>query len=99
MDTALVRSRPKISVRSASTKRRRPSPYEVELAVQTRIAWAGDYADRKGLEETPERVFAAHGPVFAGYREAPVAVLATPFEGTAAYDERIAIPESGANGS
>lgn len=91
MDTAVVGSRPENSVRSSSTMRRRPSQSEAELAVRTLIEWAGDDPDREGLKGTPERVVRAYEEFFAGYREDPVALLATTFEETAAYDEMIVL--------
>ncbi len=91
MDTAVVGSRPANSIRSASTMRRRPSQSEAEAAVRTLIEWAGDDPDREGLKGTPERVVRAYEEFFAGYREDPVALLATTFEETAAYDEMIVL--------
>ena len=91
MDTAVVGSRPENSVRSASTIRRRPSQSEAELAVRTLIEWAGADPDREGLKGTPERVVRAYEEFFAGYRDDPVALLATTFEETAAYDEMIVL--------
>jgi GTP cyclohydrolase IA len=91
MDTAVVGSRPEYSVRSASTMRRWPSQSEAELAVRTLNEWAGDDPDREGLKGTPERVVRAYEEFFAGYRDDPVALLATTFEETAAYDEMIVL--------
>lgn len=91
MDTAVVGNRPENSGRSASTMRRRPSQSEAEAAVRTLIEWAGDDPDREGLKGTPERVVRAYEEFFAGYRDDPVALLATTFEETAAYDEMIVL--------
>jgi len=91
MDTAMLGSRPENSVRSASTARPRPSRSAAEAAVRTLIEWAGDDPDREGLAGTPERVVRAYEEFFAGYREDPVALLATTFEQTAAYDEMIVL--------
>jgi len=91
MDTAVFGSQPENSVRSASTTRPRPSRSEAEAAVRTLIEWAGDDPDREGLAGTPERVVRAYEEFFAGYREDPVALLATTFEQTAAYDEMIVL--------
>ena len=71
--------------------RRRPSQAEAEAAVRTLIEWAGDDPDREGLAGTPERVVRAYEEFFAGYNEDPVAVLATTFEETPAYDEMIVL--------
>ena len=89
MDTAMVGGWPKSTARSASTIHRRPSRAEAEAAVRTLIEWAGDDPDREGLTGTPERVVRAYEEFFAGYHEDPVALLATTFEETAAYDEVI----------
>ena len=59
--------------------------------MRTLIEWAGDDPDREGLTGTPERVVRAYEEFFAGYNEDPVALLATTFEETAAYDEMIVL--------
>ena len=51
------------------------SPREVEAAVRTLIAWAGDDPDREGLAGTPMRVAEAFTEYFRGYREDPHAWL------------------------
>ena len=99
MDAAVVGSRPKESVFTSSGGRRRPSRSDAEAAARTLIEWAGDDPDREGLVGTPERVVRAYEEFFAGYNEDPVALLATTFEETAAYDEMIGSPRSGSNGS
>ncbi len=91
MDTAVVGSRPTKSVLTNSGGRRRPSQAEAEAAVRTLIEWAGDDPDREGLAGTPERVVRAYEEFFAGYNEDPVALLATTFEETTAYDEMIVL--------
>ncbi len=91
MDSAVFQTRPSISSRIKSGARRRPSRTEAEAAVRTLIEWAGDDPDREGLKETPERVVRAYEEFFAGYDEDPVALLATTFEETAAYDEMIVL--------
>ena len=91
MDTALVGPRPTESGPSHADGRRRPSQAEAESAIRTLIEWAGDDPDREGLKGTPERVARAYEEFFAGYREDPVALLATTFEETAAYDEMIVL--------
>ena len=53
----------------------RPSRAEVEQAVRTLIAWAGDDPERPGLQSTPYRVAEAFGELFAGYRADPVSLL------------------------
>ena len=91
MDTAVVAGRPTESVLTNSGGRRRPSQAEAEAAVRTLIEWAGDDPDREGLTGTPERVVRAYEEFFAGYNDDPVALLATTFEETAAYDEMIVL--------
>ena len=51
------------------------APADVEAAVRTLIAWAGDDPDRPGLARTPTRVAAAYGELFAGYRANPARLL------------------------
>ena len=91
MDTAVVGSPPTQTVLTNSGGRRRPSRSDAEAAVRTLIEWAGDDPDREGLAGTPERVVRAYGEFFAGYHEDPVALLATTFEETAAYDGMIVL--------
>ena len=91
MDTAVVGSGPMESVLTNSGERRRTSQSEAETAVRTLIEWAGDDPDREGLIDTPERVVRSYDEFFAGYNEDPVALLATTFEETAAYDEMIVL--------
>ena len=91
MDTAAVGSRPTESVLPNSGGHRRPcqAKAEAEAAVRPPVEWAGEDPDREGLAGTPERVVRAYEEFVAGYNEDPVALLATTFEGTAAYDEMI----------
>ena len=91
MDTAVVGSPPAQTGLTNSDGRRRPSRSEAEAAVRTLIEWAGDDPDREGLAGTPERVVRAYGEFFAGYHEDPVALLATTFDETAAYDGMIVL--------
>ena len=51
------------------------SQQQVEEAVRTLIAWAGDDPDREGLHGTPMRVAEAFGEYFRGYREDALAWL------------------------
>ena len=91
MDTAIAGARPAKSASADDRARRRPSRTEAEAAVRTLIEWAGDDPDREGLTGTPGRVARAYEEFFAGYDEDPVALLATTFEETAAYDEMIVL--------
>jgi GTP cyclohydrolase I len=67
----------------------RPSPVEIERAVRTLIAAAGDDPDREGLAETPARVARAYGEWFAGYRVDPAALLERTFGEAEDYEETI----------
>ncbi len=91
MDVVVGEIRSTEPMLESSRGRRRPSRSEAEAAVRTLIEWAGDDPDREGLTGTPGRVARAYEEFFAGYREDPVAVLATTFEETAAYDEMIVL--------
>jgi len=53
----------------------RPDRAEVEQAVRTLIAWAGDDPKRPGLQSTPQRVAEAFGELFSGYGADPVRLL------------------------
>ncbi len=89
MDGVVAESRPTGSIRSKLYVSKRPKQSEAEAAVRTLIEWAGDDPDREGLRGTPERVVRAYEEFFAGYREDPIALLATTFVETAACDEVI----------
>jgi GTP cyclohydrolase I len=67
----------------------RPSTHQVEAAVRTLIAAAGDDPDREGLAETPARVARAYGEWFAGYRIDARALLARTFGEAKGYEETI----------
>jgi len=75
----------------AAECRPRPSLEEVERAVRTLIAWAGDDPEREGLLETPNRVARAYQEFFSGYAEDPVAVLDKSFEEMDGYDEMVLV--------
>src|SRR5688500_9468930 len=53
----------------------RPSHAQIEQAVRTLIAAAGDDPSREGLLETPARVARAYREWFAGYAVDPRALL------------------------
>ena len=71
------------------TDPRRPSRYEVERAVRTLIAAAGDDPDREGLLDTPARVARAYGEWFAGYETDPRALLERVFSEAEDYEETV----------
>jgi GTP cyclohydrolase I len=68
---------------------RRPGRREIEQAVRTLIAAAGDDPRREGLAETPARVARAYGEWFAGYGVDPAALLERTFGEAEDYDETI----------
>lgn len=67
----------------------RPGQTEIEAAVRTLIAAAGDDPAREGLVETPARVARAYREWFAGYRIDPQQLLNRTFGEAAGYDETI----------
>ena len=91
MDSEVVEHGTSAPSRTGSEARRRPRRSVAEAAVRTLIEWAGDDPDREGLKRTPERVVKAYEEFFAGYAEDPVALLATTFEKTAAYDQMVVL--------
>ena len=91
MDSEVVEHGTSTPSRTGSEARRRPRRSVAEAAVRTLIEWAGDDPDREGLKRTPERVVKAYEEFFAGYAEDPVALLATTFEKTAAYDQMVVL--------
>ena len=66
-----------------------PSPREVEQAVRTLIAAAGDDPGREGLRDTPSRVARAYGEWFAGYAVDPGALLDRRFDESDGYEETV----------
>jgi len=68
---------------------RRPGRAEIEQAVRTLIAAAGDDPSRDGVRDTPARVARAYGEWFAGYRVDPKSFLSRVFEETEGYEETI----------
>jgi GTP cyclohydrolase I len=69
----------------------KPSQKQVEDAVRTLLAWAGDDPGRQGLRDTPSRVARAYNEWFKGYGEDPAAMLKRTFDETAGYDEIITL--------
>jgi GTP cyclohydrolase I len=68
---------------------RRPSGAEIEQAVRTLIAAAGDDPLREGLLETPARVARAYKEWFAGYAVDPARLLDRVFTEAEDYEETI----------
>lgn len=62
-------------------------PAEVQDAVRTLIAWAGDDPSREGLLDTPNRVARAWKEYCLGYGEDPSLHLSRVFEEVGGYDE------------
>jgi GTP cyclohydrolase I len=73
----------------AAARPRRPGPSEVERAVRTLIAAAGDDPDRAGVADTPARVARAYREWFAGYAIDPARLLERTFDEAEGYDETI----------
>jgi GTP cyclohydrolase I len=67
----------------------RPSRFEVERAVRTLIAAAGDDPGREGLRDTPARVARAYREWFAGYEVDPRALLQRMFTEAEDYEETV----------
>jgi GTP cyclohydrolase I len=74
---------------AALAPRLRPGRREIEAAVRTLIAAAGDDTAREGLVDTPGRVARAYGEWFAGYGADPFALLERTFGEADGYDETI----------
>src|SRR5262245_37831942 len=72
-----------------AAQRKRPTRAEVEEAVRTLIAWAGDDPAREGLRDTPRRVADAYDEYFSGYRLDPAEVLSKTFAETGGYDDLV----------
>jgi GTP cyclohydrolase I len=68
---------------------RRPGRQEIEQAVRTLIAAAGDDPEREGLADTPGRVARAYGEWFSGYAADPMGLLERTFGEAEGYDETI----------
>jgi len=62
---------------------------EIEQAVRTLIAAAGDDPTREGVRDTPGRVAKAYREWFAGYRIDPKAFLSRVFEEAEGYEETV----------
>lgn len=73
----------------ADRRVRRPSRAEVEDAVRTLLAWAGDDPEREGLRDTPKRVASAYEEYFSGYGADPVEALSRTFEDVGGYDDMV----------
>ena len=74
-----------------ATEAVRPSRDEVEAAVRTLIAFAGDDPDREGLRDTPRRVAAAYEDFFAGYGQDAADALDRTFEDLGSYDDIVIV--------
>jgi GTP cyclohydrolase I len=68
---------------------RRPGQAEIERAVRTLIAAAGDDPDRAGLAETPARVARAYKEWFGGYAVDPARLLERTFDESEGYDDTV----------
>lgn len=73
----------------AGVAARRPGRAEIEAAVRTLIAAAGDDPHREGLAETPARVARAYREWFSGYETDPARLLERVFSESEGYDETV----------
>jgi GTP cyclohydrolase I len=69
----------------------RPSAVEVENAVRTLIAWAGDDPDRPGLADTPRRVSEAFAELYGGYARLPEDLLELSFDDLGEYGDLVLV--------
>lgn len=83
---ALIR-KPAEAVPATRAEPVRPTRDEVESAVRTLIAWAGDDPDREGLLDTPKRVAKAFEDFYSGYRHTADTALERTFEDVGGYDD------------
>lgn len=68
-------------------------PPDVEQAIRTLIAWAGDDPSREGLLDTPKRVGRAWLEYCQGYQEDPAIHLTRVFEEVGGYDEIVLLKD------
>ena len=68
---------------------RRPCRSEIERAVRTLLAAAGDDPERDGLRDTPGRVARAYEEWFSGYKVDPKRLLERMFDEAEGYDETV----------
>jgi GTP cyclohydrolase I len=73
----------------STLRRTRPGRAEIEAAVRTLIAAAGDDPDREGVADTPARVARAYREWFSGYGADPARLLERTFAEAEGYDETI----------
>lgn len=87
-DSAYVAAEPTFAA-PVQTRPRRPGRAEIEAAVRTLIAAAGDDPDREGVAGTPDRVARAYKEWFSGYAADPAQLLERTFSEAEGYDETI----------
>ncbi len=68
---------------------KRPSLKQMQRAVKTLIAFAGDDPEREGVLDTPKRVSKAYAELFSGYGQDPQEILQKTFTDLSSYDEII----------
>ncbi len=68
-------------------------PAEVQDAVRTLIAWAGDDPKREGLVDTPARVGRAWKEYCEGYGDDPAYHLSRTFQEVGGYDELVLLKD------
>jgi GTP cyclohydrolase I len=74
-------------------KEKLPVPKEVEDAIRTLIAWAGDDPEREGLLDTPKRVARAWKEYCEGYLEDPGYHLSRTFQEVGGYNELVLLKD------
>lgn len=69
----------------------RPARAEAEQAVRTLLAFIGEDPGRAGLIDTPARVVAAYGEMFAGYGGDAGQILSRTFAEVGGYDDSVIV--------
>src|SRR5919112_997344 len=91
MDAVVKSLSARMAAAFAGKPENRPSREEAEAAVRTLIRWAGDDPNREGLRDTPKRVVKAYRELYAGYEQAPGAVLDRVFEEVEGYGDIVLV--------
>ncbi|MCF6343808.1 MAG: GTP cyclohydrolase I FolE [Devosiaceae bacterium] len=66
---------------------RKPSEKQMQEAVKTLIAYAGDDPTREGVIDSPKRVAKAYSELFAGYEQDPKQILSKTFQDISDYND------------
>ena len=70
-----------------------PVPEDVQQAIRTLLAWAGEDPSREGLLDTPARVGRAWKEYCSGYQEDPAVHLSRTFREVGGYDEIVLLKD------